>query len=339
MSYWVPSQTTARANRLARRHMDDDVDNPRQGDVPGAQILDGAQPICDSQAGSQVDGGVQAADVAAASQLLQSLGIAVGAAAPGGADRSLHYEKPANLGLKLPVFKGEPDKSGRVSQHAVQDFLDRIDAYFSSNAGQYASDANKLLSLLNCFPFGSPSAIWWASLKGTCFSLDEFRVAFKAKYGFDERDVHYMLEKFTNFKQRDQDTVVVYHTNFTQLVTEMTLLLNPADVPSAATQRARFLNGLRPEIKTLVMRTVTHHPRLSLYDVMQEAIMEERQLPRRPRPQPRMNSFQHRRSSNRRQDNACRFCKATDHGWDDCPVIAERKQKGTWKEKPSQGKQ
>lgn len=97
----------------------------------------------------------QSEEVVAATRLLQNLGISVGSGVQPGA---VAYDKPMNLGLKLPTFKGEPDRSGRVSQYAVQDFLDRIDAYFSTNAGQYASDSHQLLSLLSCFPFSSPAA-------------------------------------------------------------------------------------------------------------------------------------------------------------------------------------
>lgn len=312
MSYWVPDPNSARATRAAQRAMSEVPEQPGAAADPSTS-------------------GVQAAEVAAASQLLSSLGIAVGPT--GGAARPTP-ERPSNLGLKLPVFKGEPDRSGRVSQYAVQDFLDRVDAYFASNAGQYASESMKLLSLLNCFPYGSPSAVWWASLKGTCFTLEEFRTAFRTKYGFDERDAHYLMEKFSNFKQRDTDNVVAYHTHFTQLVTEMTLLLKPEDVPSAATQRARFINGLQSALKTLVLRTVTRHPNLSLYEVMQEAIMEERQLPRRPRPTPKINTMQTKPRRNRKRAGACGFCDSTDHDWDSCPIIAAKKRAGTWKEQP-----
>ena len=57
----------------------------------------------------------------------------------------------------MPVFRGEPDKSGRVAPIAVHDFVDRINAYFSSNAGQYASEQHKLSALLNAFPLQSPA--------------------------------------------------------------------------------------------------------------------------------------------------------------------------------------
>lgn len=314
MSYWNPDDTSARAARIARRAMADPPQNAPPGDA-GAQAAQSH---------------VQAADVAAASQLLQSVGISVGAARP---ERP---ERPANLGLKLPVFKGEPDHTGRVSQYAVQDFLDRVQAYFASNAGQYADDSLKLLSLLNCFPYGTPSAVWWASIKSSCATLADFDLAFKKKYGFDKRDAHYVLEKFSNFRQRDNDNVVTYHTHFTSLVTEMTLLLEPEDVPSEATQRARFINGLRAEVKSLVMRTVTRHPDLTLYDVMQEAIMEERQLPRRPRPvRPAVNAMNASASTPTR----CGFCGATEHVWDTCPRIAAKKRNGTWQDRPRQSKQ
>lgn len=172
--------------------------------------------------------------------------------------------------------------------------------------------------------------------------LNEFRVAFKRKYGFDERDAHYLLEKFTNFKQREGDSVVAYHTNFTQMVTEMTLLLQAHDVPSEATQRARFINGLKLDIKSLVMRTVSRHPGLSLYDVMQEALMEERQLPRKTRVRPTINAMDgrgagrgHGRGRGKRTGElSCGFCGSTEHTWDHCPKIAKRKAAGTWEDRP-----
>jgi hypothetical protein len=271
--------------------------------------------------------GVQAADVAAATHLLQSLGIHVGAHAT-----TQVAERPSNLGLKLPVFKGDPDRSGRIASYAVQDFLDRLDAFFSCSAGQYANDHSKLLSLLNCFPFGSPAATWWASLKGTIFTLDEFRTVFRAKYGFDQRDAHYIIEKFNSFKQRDNDSVVANHTNFTQLVTEMSLVLQAQDVPSTTTQRARFINGLRNDIKTLVLRTVTHHPAMTLHDVMQEAILEERQLPRQ---KTRLNAMNVPPASEKRRTSwRCAFCRSNAHAWESCERIAQKKRDGTWEERP-----
>lgn len=90
--------------------------------------------------------------------------------------------------------------------------------------------------------------------------MHEVFSAFKRQYGFDARDSHFVAERFNNFRQRDGDTVVTYYTNFTQLVIEMRLSLDPSLVPAAAVQRSRFLSALKPAVKSLVMRTVMRHP-------------------------------------------------------------------------------
>ena len=111
-------------------------------------------------------------------------------------------------------------------------------------------------------------------------TLADFLVLFKKQHGFDARDSHYVTEKFNSFRQRDNDTVVSYDTNFTAMVIEMTLVLTSDLVPRPAAQRARFLSGLKPAVKSLVMRTVMRHPDMTLNDVFFEGVMEERQLPK-----------------------------------------------------------
>ena len=111
------------------------------------------------------------------------MGIAVGA----GANPAPHtvHEKPFNLGLKIPIFKGEPDRSGRFAPLAVHDFVDRVHGYVSSSAGQVATEQQKLQILLNAFPVGSPAATWWASVKRNLHTLADFLALFKKQHGFD----------------------------------------------------------------------------------------------------------------------------------------------------------
>ena len=111
-------------------------------------------------------------------------------------------------------------------------------------------------------------------------TLADFLVLFKKQHGCDARDSRYVTEKFNSFRQRDNDTVVSYYTNFTSLVIDMILVLTSDLVLTPAAQRARFLSVLKPAVKSLVMRTVMRHPDMTLNDVFFEGVMEERQLPK-----------------------------------------------------------
>ena len=351
MSYRNIDPNSSRARRLAHRVMadlsqdDQPPANPPQGDQPIDDALPdvelSANPLYGAAAASNasVDDAVPLVDqVAAASQLLQSMGIAVGAGA-NSAPPTVH-EKPFNLGLKMPVFKGEPDRSGRFAPLAVQDLVDRVHGYFPSSGGRFATEQQKLQSLLNAFPVGSPAATWWASVKRNVHTLADFLVLFKKQHGFDARDSHYVTEKFNSLRQRDNDTVVSYDTNFTAMVIEMTLVLTSDLVPRPAAQRARFLSGLKPAVKSLVMRTVMRHPDMTLNDVYFEAVMEERQLPKPmgprfpPKVHPKINMMDKKGKRNR----GCGYCSKTDHTWDDCPKIAQKKREGTWEERPPRSK-
>lgn len=353
MSYWDIDPNSSRARRLAHRIMEDPAQEDQPpADQPPANAPPGDQPVVPdvelsanplygaaAASNASVDDEVPLVDqVAAASHLLQSMGIAVGAGA-NSAPPTVH-EKPFNLGLKMPIFKGEPDRSGRFSPLAVQDFVDRVHAYFSSSAGQFATEQQKLQSLLNAFPVGSPAATWWASVKRNVHTLADFLVLFKKQHGFDARDSHYVTEKFNSFRQRDNDTVVSYYTNFTSLVIEMTLVLTSDLVPTPAAQRARFLSGLKPAVKSLVMRTVMRHPEMTLNDVYFEAVMEERQLPKPmgPRFPPKVHPKINMMDKKGKRTNSCGYCSKNDHSWDDCPKIAQKKREGTWEERPPRSK-
>jgi len=326
MSYWQQfDHQSARARRRALRNMaEPPVEQPYVEQPAVDNPLYEAAGDPDQSAHQGDSRASMLEEVAAASQLLRSVGITVG-----GRDAS---EKPVNLGIKLPLFKGDPDRTGRFPPIAVQDFIDRVDGFFSSSAGQYATEKHKLQALVNAFPFGSPAATWWASVKNTVSTLDEFFELFKKQHGFDPRNSHYVTEKFNAFRQREGDNVVTYYTNFTTLVIEMHLVLTPDLVPTLAVQRSRFLSGLKPAVKILVMRTMMRHPDMTLNDIYFEALMEERQLPK-PKPTAKINML-----GNKKPKWRCAFCRTNSHAWDDCERIAQKKRDGTWEERPPRSK-
>jgi hypothetical protein len=229
---------------------------------------------------------------------------------------------PSNA-FKLPSFVGAVSGTDRVTPSAVKSVLARIDAFFKVYGNVFTDDSLKLGALLSCFPTDSRAARWFEAQNFTTYA--EFVNEFEIFFGPTDADKKRTRDRWFSFRQRDTDSVRTYYDQFLKLASDLEAI---GDGESDASLAAKFVNGLKRQIKTEVHRIFVRNPSFKLEQLLAEAEVEESC---RKFVKPTFNSFENRGKVKVRR---CWYCKSLQHNPNDCPKIAQRKAAGTWEERP-----
>lgn len=272
----------------------------------------------------------QANSIQAAQQLLSQQLAQLQTSTPstshtsGSISRTVH-NAPKNA-IKLPTFAGEISGSKRYAARDVQEFLQRVEAYYDAHGTSFASDQLRLHALYDSFPAGSKALSWFAAQLPSLTDISSFRTAFQAEFAPSQEEQLRLRTQYIGLKQRDRETPRAFYEALIRLRRDLEVI---GDRHTEAEIAVKFVQGLLPRLHTEVFAVFTRNPHLTPHQLLLEAESEQHKLNTRTstQPTPRLHAMQ-------RRGKRCPFCKSTEHAtFSECPKVAQRKKQGKWQER------